>query len=152
MLMHRPASVFATFYTSKAAARKAHQCANSMDMCQSIDISIMSAKRIVELAHDVYFHRYPQLKFDGSLATFLVSACVTLLYDVLDPETTSQYAKQTFHIVEQGIKCIDHIQHIGPTTGKAVSLDIMKAAKDALLSTRSDFLDESLVGDFHWLH
>ncbi|KAJ5335528.1 hypothetical protein N7452_007931 [Penicillium brevicompactum] len=151
MLMHRPALVYATFYKSKAEAED--QAAGAMKVQESIDLSVSSAKRTVDLTYTTFFHRYPNVKFDGSLAAFLVSACVTLLYDVLDPETTHEYARDTFTVVDRGIECLDQIQHVGQTTGKALSLDVMKFAKDAFLSTQNQsILDDDLIGYFPWLH
>ncbi|KAF3015182.1 hypothetical protein E8E15_004432 [Penicillium rubens] len=150
MLMHRPALVFATFFNSKAEAQE--RAAGTMDIKESIDASISSARSIIDLNYDVFFRRYPGVKFDGSLATFLVSACVNLLYDVLDSDMTAQYARNTFTVVERGIQCLDQIQHVGPTTGKALSLDVMKVAKDALGSNQSlGDLDENMTSFFPWL-
>lgn len=150
MLMHRPALVFVTFFHSKAEAED--RTAGTMNLQQSIDATISSAQSIVDLNYDVFFHRCPSVKFDGLLATFLVSACVTLLYDVLDSKTTPEYARNAFTVVERGIKCLDQIQHIGPTNGKALSLDVMKVAKDALRSAQSmNQLDENVVNFFPWL-
>jgi hypothetical protein len=150
MLMHRPALVFATFFASKEEAED--RAAGTMNIDASIEETICSAKSIISLNHDVYFRRYPEAKFDSSSATFLVSACITLLYDVLDPKTTPDYAKDIFAVVERAVECLDQIQHVGPTSGKAVSLDVMKVAKDALQSTSAEGdLDENLVGSFPWL-
>lgn len=150
MLMHRPALVFATFFNSKAEAQE--RAAGTIHIKGSIDASISSARSIIDLNYDVFFRRYPGVKFDGSLATFLVSACVNLLYDVLDSDMTAQYARNTFTVVERGIQCLDQIQHVGPTTGKALSLDVMKVAKDALGSSQSlGDLDENMTSFFPWL-
>lgn len=150
MLMHRPALVFATFFNSKAEAEE--RGAGAMHVYDSIEASISSARCIINLTHDAYSHRCSKIKFDGTLAAFLVSACVTLLYDVLDPGTSPEYGRETFSVVERGIQCLDQLQHVGPINGKILSLDIMKVAKDALQSTRADSqLDEDLVGLFPWL-
>lgn len=150
MLMHRPALVYATFYKSKGEAED--QAAGAMKVQESIDASVSSAKRIVDLSYTTFFRRYPNVKFDGSLAALLVSACITLLYDILDPETTPEYARDTFTVVDRGIECLDQIQHVGPTTGKAVSLDVMKVAKDAFLCAQNQsIIDDDLIGTFPWL-
>lgn len=150
VLMHRPALVFATFFNSKAEAEE--RGAGAMHVHDSIEASISSAKCIINLTHDAYSHRCSKIKFDGTLAAFLVSACVTLLYDVLDPGTSPEYARETFSVVERGIQCLDQLQHVGPINGKILSLDIMKVAKDALQSSRADSqLNEDLVDLFPWL-
>lgn len=150
MLMHRPALVFATFFNSRGEAQE--RAAATMDLAKSIDASVSSAKCIINLNYDAFFHRYPGVKFDGTLATFLVSACVTLLYDVLGPETDIEYSKDIIAVVERGIKCLDLIEHIGPTTGKALSLDVMRVAKDALRSAQTvSQLDQNVMNFFPWL-
>ncbi|OJJ79303.1 fungal specific transcription factor domain-containing protein [Aspergillus glaucus CBS 516.65] len=150
VLMHRPALVFATFFNSKAEAEE--RGAGAMHVHDSIEASISSARCIINLTHDAYSHRCSKIKFDGTLAAFLVSACVTLLYDVLDPGTSPEYARGTFSVVERGIQCLDQLQHVGPINGKILSLDIMKVAKDALQSSLADSqLNEDLVDLFPWL-
>ena len=150
MLMHRPTLVFATSFDSTAEAEK--NSAGLLKIRDSVEASISAARNLIELAHDVYFKRYPDIRFDGSWATFLASACITLLYNVLDPRTAPQHANSVFVTVERGIKCLDEIEHIGPLTGKAVSMDIMKVAKDALLSIEHFFEpDQNFVDSFPWL-
>lgn len=150
MLMHRQALVFATFFNSKAEAEE--RGGGAMHVHDSIEASISSARSMIDLSHNAYSRRCPKIRFDGSMASFLVSACVTLLYDVLDPGTSPEYARETFGVVERGIQCLDQLQHVGPINGKTLSLDIMKVAKDALQSSRADSqLDEDLVDLFPWL-
>lgn len=48
---------------------------------------------------------------------------------------------------------MDKIDHIGTTTGRAISLDVMKVAKDALFSTEAEMrLGSNLIEDFAWLN
>lgn len=150
MLMHRPTLIFATFFTSTAEAEK--NAAGLLNIQDSVEASISAARNLINLAHDVYFKRYPNIRFDVSWATFLASACITLLYDVLDPRTAIQHAKAAFITVERGIHCLDEIEHIGPLTGKAISMDIMNVAKDALVSIEHSFEpDQNLIDSFPWL-
>ncbi|KAE8142483.1 hypothetical protein BDV38DRAFT_294355 [Aspergillus pseudotamarii] len=150
MLIYRPALVFATFLNSQHKVQG--HVTQDPQLCGSIHEAISSAQSIVQLNHDVYFQRYPEARFDGSSASLLVSACVTLLYDVFDPMTTSDNARKIFASVERAIKCLDQINHIGPTSGKALSLDVMKIAKDTLQSTREDSaLSDDLLSSFPWL-
>lgn len=136
MLLHRPALVFATLFDSEL---EAENCSSgTMQIHDSIKLSVKSAESLINLAHNVYFHRYPDVKFDATPATFLVSACITLLYEVLEHKFHTDYVRDTFSAVERGIQCLDQLQHIGPTSGKAISLDIMKVAKDAFLSIESN--------------
>ncbi|GAQ36292.1 hypothetical protein EURHEDRAFT_417052 [Aspergillus niger] len=140
MLLHRPALVFATLFDSGSDAEKCSS--GTMHINDSIEISVESAKNLINLVYDVFFQRYPNVKFDGTPATFLVSACITLLYYVLEHKFDADYVRNTFSIVEKGIRCLDQLQHIGPTSGKAISLDIMKVAKDAFLSINNNSQEE----------
>jgi len=55
-------------------------------------------------------------------------------------------------MVDKGLQCLDRIDNIGSSTGRAISVDVMKIAKDALLSTEAEKrLESSLVDDFTWL-
>lgn len=150
MLMHRSTLIYATFFTSTAEAEE--NAAGLLRIKDSVEASISAARDLINIAHDVYFKRYPDIRFDGSWATFLASACITLLYDVLDPRTATQHATAAFITVERGIQCLDEIEHIGPLTGKAISMDIMKVAKDALVSIGHSFEpNQSLIDSFPWL-
>ncbi|KNG89799.1 hypothetical protein ANOM_002854 [Aspergillus nomiae NRRL 13137] len=150
MLMHRPSLMYATFFSSTAEAES--NATGPLKIKDSIDASINAARSLIDLAHDVYFRRFPEIRSDGTMATFLTSACITLLYDVLDPRTTQEHAKATFATVERGIQCLDEIQHVGPLTGKLISTDIMKMAKDALISMGNSFgTDSNIFDSFPWL-
>ena len=132
MLLHRQALVFTTLFDSQSDAE---DCSSGiMQISDSIEISVQSAESLINLAHDVFFHRHPSMKFDGSVATLLVSACITLLFYLLGHKFNPEDVRKKFAIVEKGIRCLDQLQHIGPTSGKAISQDIMKVAKDAYLS------------------
>lgn len=150
MLMHRHALLFAAFFDSREEAQRSAGDRFNIDL--SIQETTKAASNIIDLIHDVYFRRYPRARFDGASATILVSACITLLYDVLDPKTNADHAKFVFAAVERGVECLDQIHHVGHTTGKAVSLDVMNIAKDALHSTTVDpELSQNLFGEFPWL-
>ncbi|KAE8380916.1 hypothetical protein BDV26DRAFT_115804 [Aspergillus bertholletiae] len=150
MLMHRPSLMYTTFFNSTAEAEQ--NAKGPLKIKESIDASINAGRSLIDLAHDVYFRRFPDIRSDGTMATFLASACITLLYDVLDPRTAPEHAKATFATVERGIQCLDEIQNVGPLTGKIISTDIMKMAKDALASMGDSFgTDLNLFDSFPWL-
>lgn len=66
--------------------------------------------------------------------------------------TDAEHAREVFAAVERAVECLDQIQHVGPTSGKAVSLDVMRIAKEALRSTTADVeLSQDLFGTFPWL-
>ncbi|PYI00446.1 hypothetical protein BO78DRAFT_424478 [Aspergillus sclerotiicarbonarius CBS 121057] len=150
MLTHRPALLFRAFFTSCDEAQR--RAGDSLDLAHSIHETLAAATHIISLTHDVYFRRYPRTRFEGSSATVLVAAAVTLLYDVLDPMTGAEHAREAFAAVERAVECLDQIHHVGPTSGKAVSLDVMRIAKEALRSTTADpELSQDLFGTFPWL-
>ncbi|CAI7598278.1 unnamed protein product [Penicillium palitans] len=148
LMMHRPSLVLITLHT--------HSGEPSPDMPslqKSCDTAISSAKCIVDLAHQAIFTRIQVIQNDASVASFVMSACVTLLYNVIEPSVTSTYAKDIFSHVERAIHCLDKMDHVGPTTGKALSVDVMKCAKDALMLSNSDIrFDHTMIDEFPWLN
>ncbi|CAG7986152.1 unnamed protein product [Penicillium olsonii] len=151
MMMHRPALVSSTFDSQPEAYDGTPDQITSIQ--RSIDISIESAKEMIEIASVAIFQRVREIRNDASVANYIVSACVTLLYNVTSSSVTSLYARMIFESVERGINCLDQMEHMGPTTGKALSVDLMKCAKDALvLSASSEDLEGDLVDSFPWLN
>lgn len=150
MLLYRPALVLTTFFRSTAEAQRQAPCGLDLQSC--IDESTSAARHVINLAHDVYFRRFPDARYDSALVCSLVSACVTLLYDVLSSGTDHERTRQTFAVVDRGIQCLDEVEHAGYTTGKAMSLDLMKIAKQAVQAA-DPVVDTSqaLVDSFPWL-
>ncbi|GME30821.1 c6 transcription factor [Neofusicoccum parvum] len=144
------ALTYATFFPSRAEAQRT--AGNLFDIQTSIAVSVTCAKSIIHIASELCSRRNPDMKQDGGVSFYLLIACITLLFDVLDPATTPEYAKATFEAVESGIQVLDTMQHIGPNNSKELSLDIMKFAKDAVLSGGEDIdLERDLTGSFPWL-
>ncbi|KAI9035956.1 uncharacterized protein KD926_002568 [Aspergillus affinis] len=102
---HRPTLVLPTFFSSTAEAER--NAAGLLKIQKSVKASTSAARSLIDFAHDVYFKRYPDIRFDGSCATFLASACVTSLYDVFDSRTATQNVDSVFKTVEHGIQCLD---------------------------------------------
>ncbi|KAJ5322391.1 hypothetical protein N7452_010680 [Penicillium brevicompactum] len=150
MLIHRPVMVFATFFPSNFVAQL--HAPGVIQLQQSISASITSARSIILLASDSFFTRQPDTRYDGSLAIYIVAACITLLYEVLDSANAISNAKETFTSVEQAIQCLDAMTHLGPQTGRKMSVDIMHMAKNAFFSSpRAQVVEESLIDEFPWL-
>lgn len=150
MLIHRPVMVFATFFPSNFVAQL--HAPGVIQLQQSISASVTSARSIIMLARDSFFTRQPDARYDGSLASYIVAACITLLYEVLDPANTVSHAKETFTCVELAIQCLDTMTHLGPQTGKKMSVDIMNMAKNAFFSSpRAQAVEQSLIDEFPWL-
>lgn len=71
---------------------------------------------------------------------------------VIEPSVTSTYAKDILSHVERAIYCLDKMDHLGPTTGKALSVDVTKCAKDALMLSNSGIrFDHTVIDEFPWL-
>ncbi|KAJ5398594.1 hypothetical protein N7465_009083 [Penicillium sp. CMV-2018d] len=150
MIMHRPALVFAGFFASKEEAGE--DASDIMTVRCSMVICVGAAKDIITTASDVMFNRFPDIRNDASVAAFLIAACVTLLYDVLAPDTNTDYGKIILGYVNRGIHCLDQMEHVGPTTGKALSIDIMKCAQDALkFSNEKTCRFGDMIHEFPWL-
>ena len=151
ILMMRPALVYTTFFDSRQQAQES--IGDRIDIQRDIDVTVSSARDLISLVYDSFFDRCPTMRRDGNMVYFIVSACLVLLFDVLDTETTPAHAKDVFQAVEKGLKCLDNINHIGSTTGRAISLDVMKIAKDALKSTEpTSDLGTNLMESFTWLN
>ncbi|KAE8371531.1 fungal-specific transcription factor domain-containing protein [Aspergillus bertholletiae] len=150
MLLYRPALVLTTFFTSTGEAQRI--AAGCIRLQECIDNSTAAARNLISLAHDVYFRRFPDIRYDGALASYMVSAIMTLLYDVLNLGTEPDKAHETFAVVEQGIRCLDDIEHTGYTVGKVLSMDLMKVAKQAVLAANPVVdTNQALVDSFPWL-
>lgn len=151
LLIFRPSLVYATFFTSLAAAQES--IGNQMVLKINIDNCISSAKMIIDLAHDSFFNRCPNLCQDGHLASAVITACLTLLFDVLDAQTTLLHANEVFGFVDRSLECLCKVDHIGSTTGRAMSMEVMRTAKEALYANE---LEASLLRDlshnFTWLN
>ncbi|KAL4963357.1 fungal specific transcription factor domain-containing protein [Aspergillus stella-maris] len=87
MLIHRPVMVFTTFFSSNLDAQA--QAPGVIKLQDSIDASIASASSVITLTGAKLFTRQPDTVSDSSLASYLVAACITLLYQVLDPTTAA---------------------------------------------------------------
>ncbi|KAJ5259294.1 hypothetical protein N7478_012275 [Penicillium angulare] len=150
MVLYRPSLVYSSLFESPSKAQES--TAHALDILSSIDIAMQSARNLIQLAYTVYFHRFPDIKQDRIIVTYLVYACATLLYDVLVPGSDIGYARDAFGSVDDAIQCLEQVVNIGTTTGKNVSLEIMKVAKEAWtaagynLDSHVDFIE-----DFPWL-
>jgi len=149
-LIFRSALIYATFFESLALAQDS--LGEHINLKRDTDLAISAAKNLVLLAHDGFFRRCPSFQRDGNISFFIISACITLLFEVLHPAATPAHATDVFHIVEKGLQCLDKIDHVGSTTGRAISLDVMAIAKAALFSTEGTTrLESTLMEDFQWL-
>lgn len=149
-LIFRSAMIYATFFDSPDAAQKS--VGEHINLKRDTEFGVSAAKNLILLAHDGFFRRCPSFQRDGNISFFIISACVTLLFEVLDPATTTSHATDVFHVVEKGLECLDKIDHVRSTTGRAISQDVMAIAKAALFSTETTArLDSNLIDDFAWL-
>ncbi|KAF6799526.1 C6 transcription factor [Colletotrichum sojae] len=152
ILVHRPALVFTSFFSSVTEAQSV--IPPSFNIRQSIETLNASARGMIRLAHESLSMRQPDARSDSSLAIYLVAACVTLLYGVLGPETTPDHARDTFLSVEEAIHCLEGMKHFGPMTGKTLSTDIMRMAKNVLSCPTGSVLTDignEFMAAFPWL-
>ncbi|KAI9037657.1 fungal specific transcription factor domain-containing protein [Aspergillus affinis] len=150
MVIHRPALVFTSFFETKIEAKESFS--GFVKLEESVIACISAAKGIVTLCNEVMFKRFPDIRNDASFAAFLIAACVTLLYDVIGPGVDPEYAKDILSYVNRGIHCLDQMEHIGPTTGKKLSIDVMECVKEAIQSSSQELQHcSSLFEEFPWL-
>lgn len=149
-LIFRSALIYATFFDSLELAQES--LGERINLKRDTDLAVSAAKDLILLAHDGFFRRCPSFQRDGNISFFIISACITLLFEVLHPAATPAHATDVFHVVEKGLQCLDKIDHVGSTTGRAISLDVMAIAKAALFSTEETTrLESTLMDDFQWL-
>ncbi|KAJ5921917.1 hypothetical protein N7516_009620 [Penicillium verrucosum] len=144
-----PALVFVTFFASVTEAQRN----TSLPLGQCIELCVGSAKAVIRFTHHSLSSRVPDARSDGSPAIYLVSACLTLLFHVLHPATTAEAAKDTFLVLDQAIQCLGDMKHLGPTTGKRLSLDIMGMAQNVISSRAGQSLiveDQGLTAEYPW--
>ncbi|KAJ5731297.1 uncharacterized protein N7483_005805, partial [Penicillium malachiteum] len=150
MLAHRPALVYTSLFVSKTGVRS--EISDAMCIDKSVTACIIAGKEIVTICNDVIFNRLPAIRNDASVAAFLVAACVTLLYEIIGPGADPVHAKEILGFVDQGVHCLDQMEHIGPTTGKALSVDVMNCVKEAFQCSSEEIPQfDSLVSEFPWL-
>lgn len=76
-LIFRPALVYVTFFDSLALAQES--IGDRIDVKHSMEMAVVSAKELIDLAHDTLFRRCPAMKRDGNIA---VGCTRSLLYAV----------------------------------------------------------------------
>lgn len=150
ILIFRSALIYGSFFKTLVQAQQT--LGQRIDLRRDTDLGLSAAKSLIHLAHDGFFRRCPSFQRDGNISFFIISACITLLFEVLDPAATPTHVTDVFHIVEKGLQCLDKIDYVGSTTGRAISHDVMAIAQAALFSTEATIrLESSLVDEFSWL-
>ncbi|EWY79904.1 hypothetical protein FOYG_16969 [Fusarium oxysporum NRRL 32931] len=150
MLIHRPALVFTTFFSSITEA----QSHTALQLRHSIELCVGSAKSVIRFTYESMSSRVPEARSDGSSAIFLVTACLTLLFYVLDPSITLDSVRDGFLAVNQAMQCLEDMRHLGPAIGKKLSLDIMNMAQNIISSPIGQALvaeDQGLMAEYPWL-
>lgn len=96
---------------------------------------------LIGLALKAFTVRVPDMHQDARVAYNVMGACLTLLYRVLDgpARTSAADAATIFNLVQDGIRCLDLMNHHGPRfSNMTISERILTAAKDAFWCTRED--------------
>lgn len=113
-----------------------------------------AAGSLIILALEAVATRIPALRQDSGVAYVVISASLTLLYRLLDgpARISNGDATSVFDLVQDGIRCLDFMDHHGPKFGKmTLSERILGAAKDVFRSAQEDVIDTSaqLAPDDH---
>ncbi|GIC94521.1 fungal specific transcription factor domain-containing protein [Aspergillus udagawae] len=140
MLMHRPSLMYTTFFNSIEEAE--NNSTGPLRIKESMDASINAARCLINLAHDVYLRRFPDIRSDGTMATFLASACITLLM---------MFWIRELHRSTPRLRSLRSNAGLSACMKSSIT-DIMKMAKDALTSMGDSFgTDLDLFDSFPWL-
>ncbi|KAL5335199.1 hypothetical protein BJX70DRAFT_330901 [Aspergillus crustosus] len=131
LVMYRPVLQFTSLYKSRQEAQLV--AGDSIEVELSIQQALSSSTQLIKLAYDVYYRRHPEVMYDTKMVSFLVYACVTLLYSVLEPspEITVEQVREAFETVNLAIECLNSAPNIRTTGARKVSAKVIDAVKAA---------------------
>lgn len=141
ILIHRPLACFASMHATNAEAAAEAATLGIADLQGSIARAMEASEALIGLALEAFTVRVPDMHQDAGVAYNVMGACLTLLYRVLDgpARTSAADAATIFNLVQDGIRCLDLMNHHGPRFSKmTLSERILTAAKDAFWSTREE--------------
>lgn len=141
ILIHRPLACFASMHATNAEAAAEAATLGIADLQGSIARAMEASEALIGLALEAFTVRVPDMHQDAGVAYNVMGACLTLLYRVLDgpARTSAADAATIFNLVQDGIRCLDLMNHHGPRFSKmTLSERILTAAKDAFWSARED--------------
>lgn len=141
ILIHRPLACFASMHATNAEAAAEAATLGIADLQGSIARAMEASEALIGLALEAFTVRVPDMHQDAGVAYNVMGACLTLLYRVLDgpARTSAADAATIFNLVQDGIRCLDLMNHHGPRFSKmTLSERILTAAKDAFWSAREE--------------
>ncbi|KAI3401443.1 hypothetical protein diail_10877 [Diaporthe ilicicola] len=141
ILIYRPLVCFASMHSTNAEAAAEATLLGISDLQGSIARAMEASEALIGLALEAFTTRVRDMHQDAGVAYYVMGACLTLLYRVLDgpARTSSADATTIFNLVQDGIRCLDLMNHHGPRASKmTLSERIVTAAKDAFWSARED--------------
>lgn len=141
ILIHRPLVCFASMHATNAEATAQAELLGIEDLQGSIARAMEASEALVGLALEAFTVRVPDMHQDAGVAYNVMGACLTLLYRVLDgpARTSAADAATIFNLVQDGMRCLDLMNHHGPRFSKiTLSERILSAAKDAFWSAREE--------------
>lgn len=141
ILIHRPLACFASMHGTNAEAAAEAAGLGIEDLQGSVARAMEASEALIGLALEAFTVRVPDMHQDAGVAYNVMGACLTLLYRVLDgpSRTSAADAATIFNLVQDGIRCLDLMNHHGPRFSKmTLSERILSAAKDAFWSVRED--------------
>lgn len=141
ILIHRPLAGFASMHATNAEAAAEAATLGIADLQGSIARAMEASEALIGLALEAFTVRVPDMHQDAGVAYNVMGACPTLLYRVLDgpARTSAADAATIFNLVQDGIRCLDLMNHHGPRFSKmTLSERILTAAKDAFWSAREE--------------
>lgn len=141
ILIHRPLACFASMHATNAEAAAEAEALGIEDLQGSIARAMEASEALIGLALEALTVRVPDMHQDAGVAYNIMGACLTLLYRVLDgpARTSAADASTIFNLVQDGIRCLDLMNHHGPRFSKmTLSERLVTAAKDAFWSAREE--------------
>ncbi|KAL3454993.1 fungal-specific transcription factor domain-containing protein [Aspergillus heterothallicus] len=153
VIMYRPLlqfrSLFPTVEDSQAFAAP-----SSANIQAGIASSIESSKLMIQLAYDVYSRRCPEVMYDTRIMSCSVYACVTLLYNILDPGPENDIAqvRETIDTVGLAVQCLNSVSNVRTAVAAQISTDIVDSVKAAWTAAGYTVdLDPGLIDILPWL-
>lgn len=146
ILMYQPLTCLATMHHTHEEALAEASALGIIDLQHSIAQAMSAAGSLIKLALEAFTTRIPALHQDSGVAYDVLNASLVLLYRLLDgpARISNSDATSIFNNVQDGIRCLDFMDHHGPKFGKkTLSERILSVAKDAFRSAREEVIETS---------
>ncbi|KAL4863515.1 fungal-specific transcription factor domain-containing protein [Aspergillus spectabilis] len=151
-VMHRPFLLFTSLYKTRQEAQNV--AGDSVNIEVSIANAVTSSSLLIKLAYDVYYRRHPEVMYDAKMVSFLIYACVTLLYNVLepDPEITTDHVREALEMVNLAIQCMSSTPNARTIGARKVGAKVVDEVKAAWGAAGHFFdMDDGMADILPWL-